>query len=416
MRDIHLHFSSTVSDPTKDLRNDPGNYPNPVSINVPSSNAAPSQRISLCGKEATQLRNSITNRATLSVVTGKHSRKGKSVVVMPISIKNEPTQIKHHFPYVEEFIFVFKLFKCLFSKDSGSEPTAKRFRNEKDQKKILSRHQTTQKERVKETVKSLRSELDGPGVIVVKNWKPNDDDEHPALHKPRLHKSQDDIPRIRLPRRANNNTTAATTNQDNIPHISVVSNTPQVIDQVPSYQSIESEALQNQAIYLHPADQSPHLEQVRDPTPNPSPHYRYHLTQPSIQHSAIQTIRMEPAIQQQPPPPPPTPQQQLTQEQKIYWVPCSKIDTPDGPKYEQLRNVDVHVSQNGSHDLRPISQQHQAPPPPQQHQQQQHLVQQTQQREARATPFYIEKLSYAPMPSEHVSPFLFIKPERNIIK
>ena len=237
---------------------------------------------------------------------------------------------------------------------------------------------------------------------MVKNWKPNDDDEHPALHKPRMRKSQDDIPRIRLPRRAANNN-QVNTSQD-IPHISVVSNMPQVLDQVPSYQSIESEALQNQAIYLHPADQSPHLEQVREMTPIPSPHYRYHLTQPSIQHSAIQTIRMEPAIQQQPPPPPPTPQQQQTHDQKIYWVPCSKIDTTDGPKYEQLRNVDVHVSQNGSHDLRPISQQQQQQAPPQQqHQQQHHLVQQTQHRETRATPFYIEKLSYAQMPSEHVS-------------
>ena len=334
---------------------------------MPTSSSAP-QRLSLGGKEASQLRSSITNRATLSVVTGRSSRKGKSVVVMPISIKNEPTQIKHHFP-----------------KDSNSgEPATKRYRNEKEQKKILSRHQNTQKERVKEPHKSLRSELDGPGVIVVKNWKPNDDDEHPGLSQSRSNNasqyksSNDDIPRIRLPNPRQRS------NQE-IP-IAVVSQ-PVTHDQVPSYQSIENE-VQNQHIYtLQPADHSPQIDQMRDQTATPSPHVHYHLTN----QQPVQTIRMQPALQPPPPPPPPQP----TEQSKIYWVPCSKIDTPEGPKYEQLRNVDVLVSQNGSQELRPINQQQQP--------QQQHVVQQTQQREARATPFYIEKLQYAPMPSEHVS-------------
>ena len=295
---------------------------------------------------------------------------------MPISIKNEPTQIKHHFP-----------------KDSNSgEPATKRYRNEKEQKKILSRHQNTQKERVKEPHKSLRSELDGPGVIVVKNWKPNDDDDHPGLSHSRSNNlsqyksSNDDIPRIRLP----NPRQQRSSNQE-IP-IAVVSQ-PVTHDQVPSYQSIENEVQNQQHIYtLQPADtHSPQIDQMRDQTTTPSPHVHYHLTN----QQPVQTIRMHPALQAPPPPPP-----QPTEQSKIYWVPCNKIDTPEGPKYEQLRNVDVLVSQNGSQELRPINQQQQ------QQQPQQHLIQQAQQREARATPFYIEKLQYAPMPSEHVSKML----------
>ena len=82
-------FSRPKSDLQKDLRNDPGNYPNPVSITVPSSSNAPRNTL----KEVSQLRNSIKNRAT---VVGKMQK--SKIMVMPMRIKNEPKQIKHHFP------------------------------------------------------------------------------------------------------------------------------------------------------------------------------------------------------------------------------------------------------------------------------------------------------------------------------
>lgn len=70
-------------------------------------------------------------------------------------------------------------------------------------------------------------------------------------------------------------------------------------------------------------------------------------------------------------------------------------------QYEQLRNVEVLVSQNGSQELRPLShlQQLQAVQQPVAQQQQlQH------QREARGTPVFIEKVAYAPsVGSDHVS-------------
>ena len=295
----------------------------------------------------------------------------------------------------------------------SDEPNPKRVRLEEHKSKKTA-IRPAQKTRTKPEGSNLRAELEAPGVPVLKDWKSNPEDRGPF--------SNENLPKIRLPKQVAvtptqfEHVTQAIQPDIYAPHESntngsqvngpiylapaqgttvgaTVAVTPTTI--TPQFQiQAANSAHQGQLRYQQQPNRGnqrytqtagpSHILQVQ-PQQLEQSGYKIdvhensgHFSQHGIvlgNGQAATTVQAAPLFQQ-------------TNPKQIYWVPCVKTETENGPEYQKIPDMQVHVSQYGSQELRPVQQRESLSP--------------QRQNQAQVPVTLSKEVSYSPI-TDHVS-------------